>query len=65
MLTGAAGFLRSSLAQTLNTRTTPKLRFHYDETPERASELSQLIDEARAEDRELRPDPDDDDTKND
>ncbi|MEC8881310.1 MAG: 30S ribosome-binding factor RbfA, partial [Pseudomonadota bacterium] len=38
VLTGAAGFLRSSLAQTLNTRTTPKLRFHYDETPERASE---------------------------
>ena len=30
-----------------------------------ASELSQLIDEARAEDRELRPDQDDDDTKND
>ena len=65
VLTGAAGFLRSSLAQTLNTRTTSKLRFHYDETPERASELSQLIDEARAEDRELRPDQDDDDTKND
>src|SRR5699024_5119272 len=56
VLSGAAGFLRSKLAQTLNTRTTPKLRFHYDETPERAAGLSRLIDQARAEDRELNPD---------
>ncbi|EKF75357.1 ribosome-binding factor A [Alcanivorax hongdengensis A-11-3] len=59
VLTGAAGFLRSALAQTLNTRTTPKLRFHYDETPERAAQISRLIDDARAEDKELRPDSDD------
>ncbi|HCE40080.1 30S ribosome-binding factor RbfA [Alloalcanivorax profundimaris] len=64
VLSGAAGFLRSALAQSLNTRTTPRLRFHYDKTPERASELSKLIDEARAEDRELRPD-DDTNTDND
>ena len=55
VLSGAAGFLRTALAQTLNTRITPRLRFHYDKTPERASELSKLIDEARAEDRDLRP----------
>jgi ribosome-binding factor A len=60
ILTGAAGFLRSALAQTLNTRTTPKLRFHYDETPEKAANLSRLIDEARAEDREISPDHDGD-----
>ncbi len=64
VLSGAAGFLRSALAQSLNPRTTPRLRFHYDKTPERASELSKLIDEARAEDRELRPD-DDTNTDND
>ncbi len=64
VLSGAAGFLRTALAQSLNTRTTPRLRFHYDKTPERASELSKLIDEARAEDRELRPD-DDTNTDND
>ena len=58
VLTKASGFLRSSLAQGLNTRTTPKLRFHYDMTPERAAHLSQLIDEARAEDRDLRPEVD-------
>ena len=63
VLVKASGFLRSSLAQSLNTRTTPKLRFHYDMTPERTAHLSQLIDEARAEDRELRPD--NDETEND
>jgi len=63
VLVKASGFLRSSLAQSLNTRTTPKLRFHYDMTPERAAHLSQLIDDARAEDRELRPD--NDETEND
>lgn len=51
VLQHAAGFLRSELAKTLNTRTTPRLRFHYDELPERASRLSALIDQARAADR--------------
>ena len=50
VLTHAAGFLRSELAKTLNTRTTPKLRFHYDKIPEQADELSRLIDRARARD---------------
>lgn len=50
VLTGAAGFLRSELAQVLNTRTTPKLRFHYDELPEQASAISALINQALAED---------------
>lgn len=55
----AAGFLRSELAKTLNTRTTPKLRFHYDELPEQASRLSALIDRARADDRAHGNDEDD------
>lgn len=50
VLQNAAGFFRSELAKTLNTRTTPKLRFHYDETPENASRISVLIDQARATD---------------
>ena len=58
VLVKASGFLRSSLAQSLNTRTTPKLRFHYDTTPEHAAEISRLIDDARAEDRELGLDSD-------
>ena len=59
VLEKAAGFLRSSLAKNLNTCTTPKLRFHYDTTPEHAAEISRLIDDARAEDRELGLDSDD------
>jgi len=50
VLQHAAGFFRSELAKTLNTRTTPKLRFHYDHTLEHASRMSVLIDQARASD---------------
>lgn len=59
VLRNAAGFLRSQLARDLNTRTTPKLRFHYDRLPEEASRLSALIDQARAEDRNLLGDDND------
>ena len=36
ILNEASGFLRSELVKVLVTRTTPKLRFHYDCTIERA-----------------------------
>jgi len=42
----AAGFLRSSLAHRLSTRTVPELGFAYDESVERGVRLSRLIDEA-------------------
>ena len=42
----AAGFLRSRLARSLNTRTVPELEFVYDESIERGARLSRLIDEA-------------------
>ena len=47
----ASGFLRHELAQRLDVRTIPQLRFRYDETEERALALSRLIDEAVARDR--------------
>lgn len=47
------GFLRTRLAAGLNIRQTPRLRFHYDEIPAQAERLDTLIREARAEDREL------------
>lgn len=47
----AAGFLRSQLAHALKTRTVPQLHFEYDESVERGSRLSRLIDEAVASDR--------------
>ena len=56
ILNQAGGFLRSELAKILNTRTTPRLRFHYDATIENGARLSQAIDAARARDRD---EPDD------
>jgi ribosome-binding factor A len=42
----AAGFLRTSLAHRLSTRSVPELHFEYDESIERGARLSRLIDEA-------------------
>lgn len=40
----ASGFLRSELARRIELRTFPRLRFHWDPTPERAEHLEELID---------------------
>lgn len=50
-LNNAAGFLRHELGQRMLTRTVPQLRFVYDESIERGSQLSALIDAAVASDR--------------
>jgi ribosome-binding factor A len=42
----ASGFLRSSLAHRMSTRSVPELHFEYDESVERGVRLSRLIDEA-------------------
>jgi ribosome-binding factor A len=47
----AAGFLRSQLARRISIHQTPQLRFTLDESIERGSRLSALIDRAVAEDR--------------
>lgn len=46
VLNSAAGFLRSLLAQSLKTRTTPRLRFHYDEVVAHANKMTALVSEA-------------------
>src|SRR5262245_21702505 len=46
----AAGYLRSQLASRLNVRVVPHLQFKYDPSVERGARLSQLIDQAVAED---------------
>lgn len=51
-LNHAAGFLRRELGKTMHVRIIPELRFVYDETPEKGSRLSALIDEAVRSDRE-------------
>ena|SRR5215469_8448084 len=38
-----AGFLRHELGQVMRLRVVPELRFHYDETEERAARLEALI----------------------
>ena len=50
-LSGAAGWLRSLVAQRTRMRSTPRLRFHWDELPERGAALSRLIDAAVESDR--------------
>jgi ribosome-binding factor A len=46
----AAGYLRSQLARSLTVRVVPHLQFKYDPSVERGARLSQLIDQAVAED---------------
>ena len=46
----AAGYLRSQLARRLTVRIVPHLQFKYDPSVERGARLSQLIDQAVAED---------------
>jgi len=52
----AAGYLRTELARRMQVRTVPRLNFVYDESVVRAARLSELIDQAVAEDRRHHPD---------
>jgi ribosome-binding factor A len=42
-LENASGFLRKSLSEKVELRAFPRLRFHWDVTPERADHIEQLI----------------------
>jgi len=44
VLKDAAGFLRTELAQNMQLRTVPKLRFHFDATIDRGRRLHSLIE---------------------
>lgn len=46
VLNNAAGFLRTQLSHLLKTRTTPRLRFHYDEVTANANYMMNLISKA-------------------
>ena len=52
-LNKAAGFLRSLLAKRLRLRSVPKLKFLYDHSVGRGQQLSELIDNAIAADKDL------------
>jgi ribosome-binding factor A len=51
----ASGYLRTLLSARSTMRTTPRLRFHYDETVERGASLDRLIHDAVAEDLARNP----------
>ena len=51
VLNRAAGFLRSALGREMLLRSVPQLRFVYDESIERGTRLSALIDAAVADDK--------------
>lgn len=46
VLNKAAGFLRTELSHSLKTRTTPRLRFHYDEVTAHGNYMMDLINKA-------------------
>ncbi len=46
ILNKASGFLRTELSHTLKTRTTPRLRFHYDEVTAHGNYIMDLINQA-------------------
>ncbi|MDK2979807.1 MAG: ribosome-binding factor [Chloroflexota bacterium] len=45
----AKGFLRSHLAGKIELRSFPKLRFYWDETPERAENIERMLDKIKEE----------------
>lgn len=57
-LTRASGFLRGEVGRRLKLRHAPRLEFVIDEAPEKAAELTALIDRAVASDRAATDEPD-------
>ena len=58
VLTGlihAGGYLRSGLAQRIQMRHTPRLRFFWDPSPEHADRIDQLIASLQENEKELKP----------
>lgn len=50
-LEAASGFLRKNLAEKVELRIFPRLRFHWDVTPERADRIEQLLSQIHKEDK--------------
>ncbi len=56
-LTRAGGFLRGEVGRRLQMRHAPRLEFVFDATPERAAELTGLIDRAVQDDKDREQEP--------
>jgi ribosome-binding factor A len=58
-LWSASGFIRRELARRIDLRSFPRLRFHWDPTPERADHIERLLDSLKNEEpREEPPEQD-------
>ncbi len=49
----ASGFIRRRLSQQIELRSFPKLRFHWDPTPENADHIEQLLAKIRSESKAM------------
>jgi ribosome-binding factor A len=49
-LESASGFMRKMLAERIELRSFPRLRFHWDPTPEKADRIEQLLHQIKQED---------------
>lgn len=47
----ASGYLRRALAERVDLRVFPRLRYHWDPTPERADQIERLLAELRSEEQ--------------
>lgn len=52
VLNNASGFLRTQVSKVMSARTTPKLRFVFDKSISRGAQMTKLIDDVVAIDRE-------------
>ena len=50
-LNSASGFLRRMLAERVDLRVFPRLRFHWDPTPERADRIERILADIRKEEK--------------
>ena len=50
-LESASGYLRRQLSDRIELRSFPRLRFHWDPTPERADRIEQLLDKIRKDEK--------------
>jgi ribosome-binding factor A len=64
-LSSAAGFLRHELAARVELRAFPRLRFHWDPTPEKADHIEQVLASLRNEETPSLPSEEDEDEKDD
>lgn len=55
MMTKAAGFIQRQVGRVLQTRTVPRLTFHYDDSLERAAAMDAAIQAALNKDRKVNP----------